>query len=77
MIIIQKHLDASDDIVKIYQLVDDNGDTVDFNGPNATDLSDFKAKITVQVNGDGEINNVEITVLSKHLSNFRRTLEMP
>ena len=32
--------------------MDDNGDTVDFKGANATDLSNFKAKITAQTNGD-------------------------
>ena len=54
-----------------------NGDIVDFNGANATNSFNFKAKITGQANDDGEINNVEIMVPLKYLSNFCRTLEMP
>ena len=57
--------------------VNNNGDIVDFNGANATDSFNFKAKITGQTDDDGEINNVEIMVPLKYLSNFRRTLEMP
>ena len=57
--------------------VNNNGDIVDFNGANATDSFNFKAKITGQTNDDGEINNVEIMVPLKYLSNFWRTLEMP
>ena len=34
-------------------------------------------KIAGQINNDGEINNVEIMVLLKYLSNFWRTSEMP
>ena len=54
-----------------------NGDIVDFNGANATDSFNFKAKITGQTGDDGKVNNVEIMVSLKHLSNFWRTLEMP
>ena len=57
--------------------VNNNGDIVDFNGANATDSFNFKAKITGQTDDDGEINNVEIMVPLKYLSNFWRTLEMP
>ena len=55
----------------------DNGDIVDFNGANATDSFNFKAKVTGQTDDDGKINNVEIMVPLKYLSNFWRTLEMP
>ena len=56
--------------------IDNNGDIADFNGANATDLCNFKTKITGQTNNNGIIN-VEIMVPLKYLSNFRRTLEMP
>ena len=56
--------------------VNNNGDIVDFNGANATDSFNFKAKITGQTDDDGEINNVEIMFPLKYLSNFWRTLEM-
>ena len=57
--------------------VNNNGDIVDFNGANATDSFNFKAKITGQTDDDGEINNVEIMVPLKYLNNFWRTTEMP
>ena len=57
--------------------VNDDGDIVDFNGANATDSFNFKAKITGQTDDDGEINNVEIMVPLKYLNNFWRTTEMP
>ena len=50
MIIIQKHLSSN------------NSNFVDFNGANATDSFNFKAKITGQTNDDGEIDKVEIIV---------------
>ena len=56
--------------------VNNNGNIVEFNGANATDSFNFKAKITGQTDDDGEINNVEIMVPLKYLSNFWRTLEM-
>ena len=56
--------------------VNNNGDTVDFDCANATDSFTFKAKITGQTDNDGEINNVEIMIPLKQLSNFWRTLEM-
>ena len=57
--------------------VNNNGDIVNFNGANATDWFNFKTKLTGQWLDDGEINNVEIIVPLKYLSNFWRTLEMP
>ena len=53
------------------------GNIVVFNGANATDSFNFETKITGQTNDDGEIENVEIMVPLKYLSNFWRTLEMP
>ena len=50
--------------------VSNNGDIVDFNRSNATDSFNFKAKITGQTDDDGEINNVQIMVPLKYLSNF-------
>ena len=57
--------------------VNNNDNIVDFNGANATDSVNFKTKITGQTNDDGRINDVEIMVPLKYLSNFWRTLEMP
>ena len=53
--------------------VNNNGDIVDFNGTNATDSFNFK---TDQTNNNGRIDNVEIMVPLKSLSNFWRALEM-
>ena len=53
-----------------------NGDIVDFNGANAIDSCNFKTKITGQTGDNGIIDNVEIMVPLKYLSNFWRTLEM-
>ena len=57
--------------------VNNNGGIVDFNGANATDLFNFKTKITGQTDDNGRIVNDEIMVPLKYLSNFQRTLEMP
>ena len=57
--------------------VDDDGDIVDFDGANATDSLNFKAKITGQTDDDGKINGVEIMLTLNNFSNFWRTLEMP
>ena len=57
--------------------LNNNADIVGFNGANATDSFNFKAKITDQTDDDGEINNVEIMVPLKYLNNFWRTTEMP
>ena len=56
--------------------VNDDGDIVDFNGANATDSFNFKTKTTGQTDNNEIINNVEIMVPLKYLSNFWRTLEM-
>ena len=53
--------------------VNNNGDIVDFNGTNATDSFNFR---TGQTNNNGRIDNVEIMVPLKSLSNFWRALEM-
>ena len=57
--------------------VNNNGNIVDFNGANATDSFNFKTKITGQTDNNGRIDNVEIMVPLKYLSNFWQTLEMP
>ena len=57
--------------------INNNGDIVDFNGANATDSFNFKTKITGHTDNNRRINNVEIMVPLKYLSNFWRTLEMP
>ena len=63
--------------------INDNGDIVDFNGGNATNLFNFKTKITGQTaanNNNGNIAgrvDVEIMIPLKYLSNFWRSLEMP
>ena len=62
---------------KYITAVNNNGDIADFNGDNATDSFNFKAKRTSQTDDDGKINNVEIMVPLEYLSNFWRTLEMP
>ena len=49
----------------------------EFDGANATDSFNFKTKITGQTNDDGRIDDVEMMVPLKHLSNFWRTLKMP
>ena len=56
--------------------VDNDGNVVEFNGANATDSFNFKAKITGQAEANGT-KNLEIMVPLKYLSNFWRTLEMP
>ena len=56
--------------------VGDNGDIVDFNGANATNSFNSKTKITGTTDDNGRIDNVEIMVPLKCLSNFWRTLEM-
>ena len=56
--------------------VSDDGIIVAFNGANATDSFNFKTKVAGQTNDNGRIDNVEIMVSLKHLSNFWRTLEM-
>ena len=50
--------------------VNNDGNIVDFNGANATDSFNFKTKITGQTDNNGRIDNVEIMVPLKYLSNF-------
>ena len=50
--------------------VNNNGNIVDFNGVNATDSFNYKTKITDQTDNNGRIDNAEIMVPLKHLSNF-------
>ena len=50
--------------------VNNAGNNVDFTTTNTTDSLKFKTKITGQTNDDGEINDVEIMVPLKYLSNF-------
>ena len=56
--------------------VDDDDGIVDFNGANVADSFNFRSKIEDRTNNDGEINNVEIMVPLKYLSNIWRNLEM-
>ena len=57
--------------------VNDNGNFFEFNGANTTDPFNFKAKVTGKTDNNERIDNVEIMVPLKYLSNFWRTLEMP
>ena len=57
--------------------VNNNGNIVDFNGADATDSFNFKAKITGPTDDDGDINNVKIMVPLKYLINFWTTLKIP
>ena len=75
-IIIQKHLESYGKIVKMYHVMNNNGDSVDFNGAIATDSFNFKVKIIGQTGNNGRIN-VEIMFPLKYLINFWRALEMP
>ena len=54
--------------------VNDNGNIVDFDGANAADSFNFKAKITSQTDDDGRIDNVEIMVPLKYLKTFEMHL---
>ena len=56
--------------------VDHNGDIVDFDGTNETDSFEFKTKITGQTD-NRRIDNAEIIVPLKYLSNFWRNFKMP
>ena len=61
---------------KDIRVVNNNGDIVDFDEANATDLFSFKGKITSQT-GDKGTKDVEIIGTIKILNHFWRTLEMP
>ena len=54
--------------------VDNVGNTVAFNGANATDSFNFKAKITGRTGDNRRINNVETIVPLKY---FWKTFDMP
>ena len=54
-----------------------NGEIFEFKGANYTDSFNFKVKKNGQTDNNGRINDVEIMVPFKYLSNFWRTLEMP
>ena len=56
--------------------VNNDGDIVIFNGANDTDSLNFKSEIIGKTNDDGDIENVDIKIPLKYLSNFWRTLEM-
>ena len=56
--------------------VNNNGNIVDFNGANVTDLFNYKTKITDQTDSNGRIDNVKIMAPLKCSSNFWRILEM-
>ena len=56
--------------------VNDNADIVVFSAANVTDSFNFKTKTTGRT-GENGINNVEIMLPLKHLSNFWSTLEIP
>ena len=58
-------------------VVKNNGEIVDFNGANATDSFNFKEKVTGQTGDNGRINDVEIMVPLKYLSNFWIVFEIP
>ena len=57
--------------------VNNDGNIVIFNGVNDTDSLNFKSKIIGKTNNDGDIENVEIMIALKYLSNFWRTLDVP
>ena len=50
--------------------VNNNCSIVEFNGANATDSFNFKAKITGQTGDNGRIDNIEIMVPLKYLRYF-------
>ena len=55
--------------------VDNDGNIVTFNGANDTDSLNFKSKIIGKTNDDGDIENVEIIIPLKYLSNFGELLK--
>ena len=56
--------------------VNNNGNVVKLNGANTTDSFNFKAKVAGKTDNNETIDNVEIMVPLKYLSNFWITLEM-
>ena len=61
---------------KYIPAVNNNNAIVEFNGSNATDSFNYKAKMTGQTGNNGT-KDVEIIVPLKYLSNIWKTLEMP
>ena len=57
--------------------VNNAGNIIDFTATNTTDSFKFKATITGQTNNNGRIDDGEIMVPLKYLSNFWRTFKMP
>ena len=57
-------------------VVNYDGNIIEFNGANAADSFDFKARITGQTGNNGRIDGAKIIVPLKYLRNFWRTLEM-
>ena len=57
--------------------VNNAGNIIDFTTTNTTDSFKFKATITGQTNNNGRIDDGEIMVPLKYLSNFWRTFKMP
>ena len=55
--------------------VNDNGNIVIFNGANESDSLNLKLKIIGTTNDDGDIENVEIMIPLKYLSNFGELLK--
>ena len=53
--------------------VNNNGNIVNFNEANATDSFNYKSKITDQTDNDGEIDNAEIMLPLKYLSNLENS----
>ena len=61
---------------KFIPAVNNNDNVVEFKGANTTDSFNFKAKVAGKTDNNERIDNVEIMVPLKYLSNFRITLEM-
>ena len=57
-------------------VVNYDGNIIEFNGANAADSFDFKARITGQTGNNGRIDGAKIIVPLKYLRNFWITLEM-
>ena len=74
MTIIQKTSESLWQYCRDIPAVNNNDYIVEFNGANATDSFNFKAKITGQTGNNGRIG-FEIMVSLKYLSKFLRTLE--
>ena len=56
--------------------VNKNSNIVGFSGANATGSLNFKTKITSQTDNNGRIDNVEIMVPLKYLSNLKLIVKL-